>query len=206
MKPEETNIKALSRAILREAHGDAQQILADAEEKAEAIRGKARQQAESQRTQIIENAKREATRIHSETVSTAQMKARRIELEQREKLLDEVFERAREKLTAIQQSTDYDKIARLLLREALANLGVEQALVRADKATLKIMTKEVLESVSKELGVETELGPQLEEGTGVIVGTPDGHRQYDNTLETRLARSKDALRLPVYHLLMGEPL
>ena len=37
-----------------------------------------------------------------------------------------------------------------------------------------------------------------------MLETPDGHRRYDNTLETRLARMKDDLRTPIYHILMGD--
>ncbi len=53
-------------------------------------------------------------------------------------------------------------------------------------------------------GVRLRAGEPLARGTGVVLETPDGHRRYDNTLETRLARMQDGLRAPVYHILMGE--
>lgn len=206
MKSDDPNIEALSRAVLREVHSDAEKILADAREKSEAIRKEAQEQADARRAVILEQATREAQRIQSETISTAQLKARTLQLDQREKLLDEVFEAARQQLTTIQQASDYEKIARLLLHEALAHLKVQQALVRADATTRMFFTDEVLGEISNEVGAKVKLGPPLERGIGVIAETPDGHRQYDNTFETRLARSRDTLRLPVYHLLMGEPL
>jgi vacuolar-type H+-ATPase subunit E/Vma4 len=48
------------------------------------------------------------------------------------------------------------------------------------------------------------MGETLEQGTGVVVETLDGHRQLDNTLETRLKRMEEALRTPVYRILTGE--
>ena len=48
------------------------------------------------------------------------------------------------------------------------------------------------------------MGEPLKQGMGVVVQTPDGHRRYDNTLETRMTRLQDAMRNPVYRLLMGE--
>jgi vacuolar-type H+-ATPase subunit E/Vma4 len=51
-----------------------------------------------------------------------------------------------------------------------------------------------------------QLGTSLTEGTGVIVETAEGHRQYDNTLEARLSRLQEELRSPVYRLLLGESL
>ena len=60
--------------------------------------------------------------------------------------------------------------------------------------------------VSRDMKVKAKLGEPLKQGTGLIVETEDGRRQYDNTLETRLGRLQDTLRSPVYHLLMGEAL
>ena len=134
------------------------------------------------------------------------MKARTLELEQREKLLEQVFGTARQQLDSVQKSTDYEKTAQRLLNEALVRLGAAKVVVRADATTQKLFSAAVLEKISKELNIQMKLGEPLKQGTGVVVETEDGRRQYDNTLETRLARLQDTLRSPVFHLLMGEPL
>jgi V/A-type H+-transporting ATPase subunit E len=204
MKSEDSNVEALSRAVLREAHDDAEEVLAKAREKADAIRQRAQEQADAKRDEILAQAKREAQRIHSEAISTAQLKARTSQLEQREKLLDEVFDAALEQLDTVQQSTDYKEIAGRLLIDALSQLGSKQVVVHADEATAKFYTDDVLNKILEESKIEVTLGDSLEQSIGVIAETPDGHRQYDNTLETRLSRFRDTLRLSVYHLLMGE--
>jgi V/A-type H+/Na+-transporting ATPase subunit E len=206
MKSEDSNIETLTQEVLREAQSDADQVLAKAMEKSEDIRQSAFQQAEASRAQILEQANREAQRIHCEAISTAQLKARTLQLEQREKLLDEVFDAAQQQLPSIPQGTDYEQIACRLLREALSQLGSEQAVIHADEKTGKYLTKEVVKRISKELGVKAQLGNTLEHGIGVIAETADSHRKFDNTLETRLARFRDTLRLSVYHLLEGESL
>jgi vacuolar-type H+-ATPase subunit E/Vma4 len=88
----------------------------------------------------------------------------------------------------------------------LEHLGVGQVQVQADEKTRKFFTDGVLDGISKENEATIQLGEPLEHGLGVIVETLDGHRQYDNTLETRLVRFRDTLRMSVYHLLMGEQL
>jgi vacuolar-type H+-ATPase subunit E/Vma4 len=206
MKSEDPNIGALSRAVLREAHGDAERVMAEAKEKADAIRQHAQQEAASVRAEILEQANREAERIHSELISTAQLKARSWQLEQREKLLDEVYKTARQQLNALQQRADYEQIVRFLLKEALSQLRGEQVQVRTDQVTQKFLTYEVLADVSKETGMQVQFGTLLDQGTGVVAETLDGHRRFDNTFEARLNRMQDALRSSVYHLLMGEPL
>src|SRR3990172_7192811 len=116
MKPEEENIENLSRAILIEARADAEQIKADAREKADAIRQQTQQRAESERKEILERARQDAERLRSQVVASAQMKARTLQLEHREKLLDQVFDTAKQKLSGLQKRPDYDKIAAELIR------------------------------------------------------------------------------------------
>jgi vacuolar-type H+-ATPase subunit E/Vma4 len=206
MRSVEESIQALSRTVQSEARAEAEQILADAKAKAEAIQQRAQGQAAAERTEILERASREAEHIRSQAIATTQLKARTLQLERREKLLDSAFEAVRQQLPAVQQRADYDQIARHLLREALIHLGADTAQIRADEQTLTLLTDQMLAGVSKELGVQAQLGTPLKQGTGVIVETVHGHRQYDNTLETRLSRLQNVLRSPVYHLLMGESL
>jgi vacuolar-type H+-ATPase subunit E/Vma4 len=204
MRSVDENIEALSRAVLSEARSQAEQILAEAREKAEAIRQRARQRAAAERKEILEHAAQEAERVRGQTVAAAQLKARTLHLEQREKLLDGVFEAAQQQLPSIQGWKDYDQIAVNLLREALTHLGAGSARVRADQTTQKFLTDQVLADISEELQVQLQAGPVLDQGIGVIAETMDGHLQYDNTLGTRLGRMQNSLRARVYHLLTGE--
>ncbi len=204
MKTEDPNIAALSRVVLRDANGDSERVITEAKKKADAISQHAQEEAASLRAEILEQARREAERIQSEHMATAQLKARMLELEQREKLLDEVYKAAQGQLHGLQQKANYEQIARRLLQEALLQLGVKQAQVYIDPVTREFLTDEALANVSKETGVEVQVGASLEQGMGVIVETLDGHQRYDNTFEARLRRMWDALRSPVYHLLMGE--
>ena len=206
MKPEEENIENLSRAILIEARADAEQIQADAKEKADAIREQTQQRAESERKEILERARQDAERLRSQVVATAQMKARTLQLEHREKLLDQVFDAAKQKLTGLQKRSDYDKVVLELIREAITQLKVDQAEVRTDAATQKILKDQALNDIAKELKTQISVGKLLDEGTGIIIDADNGRLHYDNTLETRLNRLQSALRSSVYHVLMGEKL
>jgi vacuolar-type H+-ATPase subunit E/Vma4 len=206
MKSVEENMRALSRAVLSDARAEAERIRADARAKADAIRQRAQEQAEAERGKKLEHAHQEADRIRSQAIAAAQLKARTLQLERREKLLNEVFDAAQQRLPAVQQWTDYDQIMRRLAREAVGRLGAETVRIRADERAQAVLADGTLAEIAKESGVQLQLGEPLERRTGVIAETVDGHRQYDNTLEARLSRWQDALRSPVYHLLMGESL
>ncbi len=206
MKAIDDNIKVLSNAVLRDVRGDADQVLAEARTKADKIRQAAQEQAEEERAKILGQATLEAERIRGQVVATNQLKARTMLLAQREKLLEDVFNTARERLPNLLHSSDYEEIAQRLLKEALRQLGGEAAIVRADAETLKSLPTSVLEAISKEAGVNVQLGDRLENRLGIIVETEDKHRQYDNTLGTRLRRMQDTLRSSVHRILMGEAL
>jgi V/A-type H+-transporting ATPase subunit E len=206
MKSVEENMRALSRAVLSDARAEAEGIKADARAKADAIRQRAQEQAEAEKERKLKQAHQEADRIRGQAIAAAQLKARTLQLERREKLLNEVFDAARQRLPAVQQWTDYDQIVRQLAREAIERLGAETVRIRADERAQGVLADGVLAEIAKESGMQLQLGEPPERGTGLIAETVDGHRQYDNTLEARLSRWQNTLRSPVYHLLMGESL
>ena len=204
MKTEAQDVEMLARAILTEARDEAEQIKAEAKEKVDAIRKRAQEQADEERKAILERAQQDAERLRSQARATAQLKARSMQLENREKLLDRVFAEVKKPLDEVKKRPDYDAIATLLLREALTQLRVNKAEIKADELTQKALKKGVLDEISKELKGEFTLSGALEEGTGVVVDAADGKIHYDNTLETRLNRLQSTLRSSVYKVLMGE--
>jgi vacuolar-type H+-ATPase subunit E/Vma4 len=92
----------------------------------------------------------------------------------------------------------------MLLREALTQLRVNKAEIRVDETTQKLLRKDALDEISKDLNGQFTIVGTLEEGIGVVVDAADGKLHYDNTLETRLSRLQGALRSPVYQVLIGE--
>jgi vacuolar-type H+-ATPase subunit E/Vma4 len=204
MKNSPEDIEMLARAILTEARDESEQIKAEAVEKAEAVRKRAQEQAEVERKMILDRANQDAERLRSQSVATAQLKVRSMQLGDREKLLDGVFEEVKKQLDAVKNRPDYDAIAALLLREALTQLRVKKAEVKADESTQKALRKGALDEISKELKGEFSLTGTLDEGTGIVVDAAGGKIHYDNTLETRLSRLQNTLRSSVYKVLMGE--
>jgi vacuolar-type H+-ATPase subunit E/Vma4 len=204
MKTEVEEIDMLERAILTEARDEAEQIKAKAKEKVDAIRKRAQEQAEAERNAILDRARQDAERLRSQAVATAQLGARSMQLAHREQLLDRVFKTVKEKLPDVQKRPDYDQIAAMLLREALVQLRVNKADIRADKITQNFLEKRALDEISKELKGQFTMGDALEEGIGVTVDAADGKLHYDNTLATRLNRLQSTLRASVYKVLIGE--
>ncbi|HET7143960.1 MAG TPA: V-type ATP synthase subunit E family protein [Anaerolineales bacterium] len=201
MKTEAQDIELLARAIMAESRDEAEQLYAEAREKADAIRKRAQEQAESERKTILARAKEDADRLRSQSSATTQLKARSTQLDEREKILNGVFDEVRKQLDAVKKRPDYGEIATMLAREALSQLRATEAEVRVDETTQKALK---LDDLSKELNGKFNFGEKLEDGTGVVVSAASGKLHYDNTLETRLSRLQGSLRSSVYKLLMGE--
>jgi len=201
MEAKSQDIEMLERAIMVEAREEADQLQAEAKQKADAIRKRAQEEAEAERKAILERARQDADRLRSQASATAQLQARSAQLEQREKILDGVFEEVKKQLGAVRKRPDYGAIANMLAKEALTQLKVTEAEIRADESTLKALK---LDELSKELNGKFTAGSKLEEGTGVVVSASGGKIHYDNTLETRLSRLQGTLRSSVYKVLMGE--
>lgn len=204
MNSEAENIAELERAVMIEAREEAEQMQVEAKEKAAAVHKRAQEQAEDERKSVLDRARENAERLRSQATATAQLKARSSQLEHREKILDDVFAEARKQLDAAKNRPDYGDITAMLLREALTQLRVTKAEIRADDATQQALKKGAFDSIAKELNGEFAFGDKLEEGTGLVVEASGGKLQYDNTLETRLDRLQNTLRSAVYKVLMGE--
>jgi vacuolar-type H+-ATPase subunit E/Vma4 len=203
LRPQD-NIESLEQAILQEAQGEAQQIVEGAQTQAQIIYQEAESQVKTEGNVILERARKKADTLRSQAEASARIDAQTLKLKRREHLLAQVFDRAREQLASATQWPDYDQVARHLVRDAVKHLGSDNVLVRADAATKRVLTPDVLAEMATELGVYVRAGEPLLEGTGIMLETPDGQCRYDNRLETRLARIQSALRTSVYRILTGE--
>ena len=109
MRSVDENIQALTRTVLNEVHGEAEQILAEAQTKAQAAQERAQEQASAERTEILARASQEAERLRTQAVASAQLQVHTAELDRREKLLNSVFDAARQQLSDVPQRADYDQ-------------------------------------------------------------------------------------------------
>jgi vacuolar-type H+-ATPase subunit E/Vma4 len=198
------SIQELTRAVMNEAQTDAEKIKAEAIEKAASIQQEAQKKADLEREQKIALANKEAASIKKQQIASMKLKAQMLTLERREKLLDDVFGAAKERIVNITQWTNYEDIAISLVKEAVRNLQSSEARILADEYTRSMLTDKKLKQIADEMNYTLVFGEQLSKGTGIIAESMDGHRQFDNTFEARLAHLQDSLRAPVYHVLIGE--
>ncbi|HOU14609.1 MAG TPA: V-type ATP synthase subunit E family protein [Anaerolineae bacterium] len=197
-------VQVLEQAIIEIAQQEAQVILDEAKAKADSIRKQAQADAAVESERIRQAAQQTATHHVAQAIARAQLEAQMLKLQRREQLLSRTFDKVREQLPLIPQHTDYRMIVQRLISEAVAHLGDEAFIVQADAVTNHVLDDAFLKDLAQTLNVHLERGAPLETGTGVVLSTANGHRRYDNTLETRLTRIQNDVRTTVFHILTGE--
>ncbi len=197
-------VQVLEQAILGIATQEAQAILDEARAKADSIRKQAQSDAQRESEHIRQAAQQTAERNIAQAVAKAQLEAQMLKLQRREQVLNRTFEKARAQLATLPQRADYADLVRRLISEAATYLGGNLFVVHADPTTAQLLDDGFLAELAQTLNVRLERGAPLEAGTGIVLSTPDGHRRYDNTLETRLTRAQDDMRTTVYKILTGE--
>ncbi len=196
-------VQMLEQAIMEIAHQEAQTILKRAQAEADSICKQAQRDADRESARIRQEAQQKVAQTLEQAVAKARLEAQMLILQRREQLLTRTFDEVRQRLSTLPQRADYAAIVQNLIGEAVTWLGGEAFVICADAVTDQVLTDAFLADLAQKLKVRLERGPVLETGTGIILSTPDGHRRYDNTLETRLSRLQDSLRTAVYHILAG---
>lgn len=201
---DEENVDVLRQAIMSQARAEAEEMVDEAQAQAEDLVHEAERKVESDQAGILERAHQEAETIRAEAVGEMEIAAHQLQLKKREQLIDRVFQDARDQLPSIMEQPDYSAVVHRLAREGLEHLGADEAVIRFDAHTREKVgdgLEELLRTLEDDLGVELSLGEPLRR-IGVVVTTADGHRRYDNSLESRLRRMEPNLRAPVYHILV----
>ena len=204
---DDERVDVLRQAIMSQTRAEAEEIIEEAKAQAEDLRQEAEREAESDRADILESAHQEAETIRAEAAGEAEIAAHQLQLKKREQLMDQVFQDARDQLPSVVTWPDYKEILHRLAREGLEHLGADEAVIRFDARTRETLgdgLEELLRTLEDDLGVELSVGEPLRDRTGVVVMTADGHRRYDDSLQTRLRRMEPNLRAPVYHILVKE--
>jgi V/A-type H+-transporting ATPase subunit E len=197
-------VQVLERAIMEIAEQEVQTILEEARAKADSLQRQAEIKAAAESDRILTEARQKTKELLEQSVAKAQLEAQMLKLQRREQVLMRTFNEAHQQLAEIPRRPDYADIVRKLISEAATYLGDEAFVVQADAATNRVLDNAFLADLAQQLNIHLERGTQLEEGTGIVLTTPDGHRRYDSTLETRLTRVQDNIRTAVFHILAGD--
>jgi vacuolar-type H+-ATPase subunit E/Vma4 len=112
----------------------------------------------------------------------------------------QVFQEADERLSSIRLNPSYGAFFKAVLAEITESLDSEKIRLHIDKKDEALCRQCI-----KDTGKELEIVPDLITGGGLNGSSPDGKIIIRNTVEDRLARAKERMKIVVFSGLYGDP-
>lgn len=154
-------------------------------------------------TNIIESSKKQAENLKRQIIGSSTLSARNKELVIIESAIDEIFNKAKEKLAKGNNEKDYEKLLTRMVQDSVAKLGSE-IIIHCNSADLKLVKKiSSQESSDKKMKI-TVSDEAIDIIGGIKAASVDGTMTLDNTLDSNIETLKPLIRKDIVQLLRGE--
>lgn len=152
---------------------------------------------------IIESSKKQAENLKRQIIGSSTLNARNKELVIIESAIDEIFNKAKEKLAKGNNEKDYEKLLTRMIQDSVAKLGSE-IIIQCNSADLKLVKKiSSQESSDKKMKI-TVSDEAIDVIGGIKAASVDGTMTLDNTLDSNIETLKPLIRKDIVQLLRGE--
>jgi V/A-type H+/Na+-transporting ATPase subunit E len=111
----------------------------------------------------------------------------------------EVFNEADERLSSLRSSPSYETFFKAVMNEILSSLDSEKIRLHVDKKD-ESLCRRLIKDTGKEFDIVTDISTM----GGLNGSTPDGKVVIRNTIEDRLARAKERMKIVVFSGLYGD--
>jgi V/A-type H+-transporting ATPase subunit E len=204
--------------IEAKADKEISEILLKAQAETDKIRKAAQEKAEREAERILSNGRRVASLEGQRIIAETRIDVRRKKMDAQEEAIAASFEEAKK---ALEELAEKGKRDNLLYKDIMFDLiasasevvaGNKLELVfnqRDSKIFNKEMLREASELVKKRTGRDISLAltdETIQHLGGVVVRDMEKQVEVDNTLETRLNRLKESIRVDVAKILFGDRL
>ncbi len=188
----------LLKSVEESAHERELELREKAQNTVLELKAEAHKQAESIRSGLLDDAIRSATVERNKLVYLTKAESKELLITTREKIYSQAFASAQSRLAQLRKDPEYPEIFKKLAIEAIGSAGLEGCVVHIDKLDEKLCKK-----VMTALNQSCEIVPDLQTMGGLVVNSSDGLITFSNTVESRLERGKERLRLEIYSVLSG---
>lgn len=152
---------------------------------------------------IIESSKKQAENLKRQIIGSSTLSARNKELIIIESAIDEIFTKAKEKLTQSNNEKNYEKLLTRMIKDSVSKLGSD-IVIQCNKADQKLVRNiSSQESTGKNMKVSVS-DDFLDILGGIKATSMDGTMTLDNTLDSNIETLKPLIRKDIVQLLRGE--
>lgn len=186
----EERVRLLREEILKEAELERRRLWDEFERRKSEDWEKARFKAEKEAMKMLEEVQLKAREFISRETANAMFNARKIILEERDTILQETLEKAKEEIfKTVGRREEYRERLRKLIEECVDFLGIDfSAAVNPRDVDL---VREIADEMKLKIGIQTD--PKIVGGLRAW----SGKKAIDNTLEGRWERKKREIQTEV---------
>ena len=192
------SIEDILQALDGQCRQECQEIFNRAEGEAKQVLDKAQAEAEAIRQARLAKVKAEAQSETTSRLYSARLKSKNAVISAKEQIAEKALAAAEERLHGLRSRQDYPAILEELIKEGLTRIS-GKVVVHVDPAD-----EAVADTVMRKLGLDYELRTGIQTVGGVIVSDADGRVRIINTVEERLNRAREKLRMYVSGVLFDE--
>ena len=150
---------------------------------------KSQSKLEQEYDRIVNEGKKEADKVQKPIIGSSDLESRNKQLKMVDDSVQNVFDKAIEKIKTIERDDKYSKLINTLLEEATETLGTKDVTVYTNSADKKIVNSLLSKFPGKKLASET-----IECLGGIEIKSKDGSMSFNNTIDARLDRMKPLIR------------
>ena len=202
--------RAITEMVLQEAKESAEDIIQEAKKSAEDTLEKQRQLGAQRGNELAQSllrkAQREAEVDKLSSMANAKIRANWVILLEKEKMIANVLEVAKNKLRTLTESKEYIPILAKLIMEGGIILGEKEldVLLNEKDSTLSLKLEKITNEISEKTGFKTKIRlaeEKIKVIGGAMVRTINGKVIMDNTFDDILRRREKDLRFEIAKIL-----
>ena len=152
---------------------------------------------------IISNAEKKAENLKRQVIGSSRLSARNKELVLLEQAVNDVYVKAKEKLSSYSEEQNYKNMLIKTLDESIPNLGTYDIIIECLKRDVEFF-KNQIESLSQKFNKKIKVQSNLKNSLGGFkIKSSDGTVTLDNTIDSRIERLKPLIRKNIAQILRG---
>ena len=203
---EDTETSPLTRLIIKiknAAEEEAKIINREAKQKLEEIEKGTKKQVDEVKKQELDKESSRLDFIRRRTETEFEQKAKKIIIQARESIIDQVFEQVKKEMLVLRKNKGYSKYLENLLIHTIRNITAQSMKIIADKKDKEILNK-ITSNIAQKEKVNFKVDVSTLKTQGGFILTDDyGRIRIDYTIENTLKSSRDKIRTKINEILFA---
>lgn len=205
MKTSSDDRVELISGIENDAKQEAARIIEDAKKTASDKQMSKEMQITAIKRDADKKIEQQVSIIEKNNLSAISVECKRIVLKIREKIINNVTDKVKEKIGKKAQDSSYPEIVKGWILEAAIGLGEEEAVINGSPKELEIMTDSFLKETEKKYNALTSGNIRLKKSDknplfaqGIVLSSKNNRTAFNNQVPTRLMRYQNEIRKIIY--------